>query len=84
MFRKRFLHVSQLPTKTRTGRRRSNIERVSELLGDGEWHYTRDLARRAGHRFGSSIAVLRSRGVEIASEPVKGGKRRQWRYRLAA
>lgn len=59
--------------------RKTQLQKLLNVLSDGEWHWTDELVREVGHRFSVSIQAARSKGYNIPS-PVREG--RQNRYRL--
>lgn len=69
------------------GRRRpvhgdhSQLSKLLDLLSDGEWHSTKELARRVGHCFAVAKFKLIGYGYEIERER-HPAKRSQHRYRL--
>ncbi len=46
----------------------TNAEKLLEALDGGEWHSTRELARRAGHTFAVTKFKLIARGYLIERE----------------
>lgn len=62
----------------------SQNHRILRVLGDGDWHTTAEIHRRAGFsRLNSRVAELRSRGFVIECERVSGESgARGYAYRL--
>ncbi len=54
---------------------------LRRALSDGNWHSTKELARRVGHTFGGAVYQLRSRGHDVERRSHPGGGR-QHQYRL--
>lgn len=66
----------------RPSSRITKAEKLLTVLSDGDWHSTKELARRVGHTFPVATYKLRHTGhqVERRSHPTKP---RQFQYRLA-
>ena len=62
-------------------KRTTNVERLRLLLSDGQWHTTRELARRIGHRFGVAVFHLRRMHRQVVCQ-LQPHSDRQYRYRL--
>lgn len=60
---------------------RTQVEKLHELLADGNWHSTKELIRRVGHRFAVPKFMLIRYGymIEARRHP---WKRWQYQYRL--
>lgn len=63
------------------------LNKLIDVLRDGQWHTNWELVEKVGHRFGASILILR-RGEgpdgehwKIQGEAVRGEKPGEWRYR---
>ena len=56
-------------------------EKLLQVLSDGKFHSTKDLARRVGHRFGGAKFMLMKYGYFIEKRP-HARRRWQWEYRL--
>jgi len=65
---------SSLETKT---------QRLFLVLSDGNWHTTRELARRVGHTFACAKFKLVNAGYQIEKRPHPVSAY-QWQYRLSA
>lgn len=69
------MHAAQLETSER-------LQRVAKLLGDGQWHSTRNIIQRANVcAVNSTISELRRNGLDIECRCLVG-KRRVWWYML--
>jgi len=65
-----------------TGNQRpTKIEKLYNVLKDGNWHSTKELARKVGHTFGVAKFKLQSFGYRVQVDP-HPSKRWQFRYRL--
>lgn len=64
------------------GTRLTQAERLYVILSDGDWHSTKELARKVSHRFaGAKHELVHRHGyrVEKRSHP---RRKRQWQYRI--
>lgn len=59
----------------------SNREKLLRVLGDLEWHSTRDLVQRVGHTFARAKFMLVASGYDIEKRRHEH-KKNQWQYRL--
>lgn len=66
----------------RTLHKPTKAERYYQLLSDGLWHSTKELARNVGHTFASAKRQLEHAGYQIRKRR-HPSRRYQWQYRLA-
>lgn len=58
----------------------TQLERLSAVLGDGNWHSTEELVQEVGHRFSATIhTAIKKHGCRI--EKRRGGDC-QFEYRM--
>jgi hypothetical protein len=57
------------------------LQRLYDLMRDGEWHMATELSEVAGRRYGGRLHDLSLSGIPHESERFWGG---EWRYRLIA
>lgn len=60
----------------------TNLEKAYRLLGDGQWHSTKELARRVGHSFAGTLYVIRHRDHNHIESRRHPRRPTQWQYRL--
>ncbi len=59
----------------------TNLQKLLEVLKDGEWHSNDELAFKVSWRFGDTIHKARKKGYPIKTEKVAHN---QYKYRLLA
>jgi biotin operon repressor len=59
--------------------KQTNLERLIQLLRDGQWHSGDELAFHVSWRFGHTVLVARRRGYQIEKRKIA---RNQFEYRL--
>jgi len=57
----------------------TTLEKLMQLLSDGNWHSTEELVQEVGHRFSATIHVAKQRGDRIEKRRVD---KNQFEYRL--
>ncbi len=57
----------------------TTLERLLNILSDGNWHSTEELVQEVGHRFSATIHVAKQRGDRIEKRRCD---RNQFEYRL--
>lgn len=57
----------------------TTLEKLSQVLADGNWHSTEELVQEVGHRFSATIHVAKQRGDRIEKRRVD---KNQFEYRL--
>lgn len=65
-------------------RRRSQLDRVLEILADGKWHTTAEILRLVPCVLHSRIAEARARGLNVECDHTAGVGAESYRYRLVA
>jgi hypothetical protein len=61
-------------------RKKTKVELLIEILRDGTWHLSDELAFKVGHRFGDAVKKARIMGYNIQTEWAGTGQ--QQKYRL--
>lgn len=59
--------------------KQNNVERLIQLLRDGQWHPGDELAFHVSWRFGHTVHVARKRGYQIEKRKIA---QNQFEYRL--
>lgn len=57
----------------------TNLEKLTLLLSDGNWHSTTELVETVGHRFSATIHVAKQRGDRIEKRKLD---KNQFEYRF--
>lgn len=57
----------------------TTLERLLQVLSDGNWHSTEELVQEVGHRFSATIHVAKQKGDRVEKRRVD---RNQFEYRL--
>ena len=57
----------------------TTLEKLMQVLSDGNWHSTEELVQEVGHRFSATIHVAKQKGDRIEKHQYD---RHQFKYRL--